>query len=927
MNKNGILRTRKASPSLKLKDPVEVFCRIRPCFDGETCVEIIGDNVVQLNAPKNLKTLTGRVEQLRCTFSQVFPGYTTQSHLFQSVGLPLVQDLLNGKNGLCFMYGISGSGKTHTMNGTPSDGGVLPRCLDVLFNSIGDYQASRCVFRPDCYNGFEVLSDSEASSEAKRKSLEQAAFLSQKSRKQTEEDRMADMIRIPDLTKLEVDQDNVYSVFISFVEIYNNSVFDLLEDSANDVFKQKQPVSKILREDQRKNMYVYEAVEIEVKSTEEAFDLFYRGQNRRKTAHTLLNTESSRSHSVFNIRLVQAPLGPDGAAVLNNSEAIGISQLSLCDLAGSERMSRTNAGGDRVREAGNINNSLMTLRSCIECLRENQKSQDIGNPVKIVPYRDSKLTHLFKNFFDGDGKVRMIVCLNPRSEDFDESIHVMKFAEMTQEVKVSRSDGVKFDLGLTPGRRNAMKAFKDTCKDIDDVLSSDTGSQEDLLQPIQVFAQWPLLQLSSSEDMITLRNLAIYLEERIKLRKTLYMDWNQRQIEVRNLIMQLEQDNIDLTKAIEEQRVVLNEKERESKNFEKKIRQINEKVENLQRSNLSFETQKRQAEAELEKQKDLLLKEKQEKQRLKQTLKDLTSSERLRWKKECDKQVRATKLEMEEHILEKSEKLKQLRDVVQNLDLPQQQNSTRLSVMPMQNYNYNYSSEMMETRVKNVEEEKPSLLVKTPRPPKVAAKPPTKLRTKTQNGTTPKYRSKSPPPVLNPTPKVSNLLITDKQTPIRSKHRRSRSSDYWLEHKPSTTLNTDTVMQPQIRKKKTVNTPHVKDFKKAFGLDLMFSATPNYILTHQEEDSCGEIETKLIKGEIMKTRGGGTSVQFTDVETLKKTIEGKSSTPKIGKRKSLEDRAQSEDSWTSVETRCAVGIEGKPGCEPGLMHHAKKSKN
>jgi hypothetical protein len=67
---------------------------------------------------------------------------------------------------------------------------------------------------------------------------------------------------------------------------------------------------------------------------------------------------------------------------------------------------------------GNINNSLMTLRTCLEILRENQ----LCGTKKMVPYRDSKITHLFKNYFDGEGQVRMIVCINPRVEDYDETV-------------------------------------------------------------------------------------------------------------------------------------------------------------------------------------------------------------------------------------------------------------------------------------------------------------------------------------------------------------------------------------------------------------------------------------------------------------------------------------------------------------------------
>ena len=97
---------------------------------------------------------------------------------------------------------------------------------------------------------------------------------------------------------------------------------------------------------------------------------------------------------------------------------MSISQLSLVDLAGSERTARTQCKGDRLREANNINANLMVLRTCMETLRDNQTSDS----VKIVPYRDSKLTHLFKNYFDGEGRVCMVVCVSPCNTDYDETI-------------------------------------------------------------------------------------------------------------------------------------------------------------------------------------------------------------------------------------------------------------------------------------------------------------------------------------------------------------------------------------------------------------------------------------------------------------------------------------------------------------------------
>ncbi|VEN47531.1 unnamed protein product [Callosobruchus maculatus] len=188
-------------------------------------------------------------------------------------------------------------------------------------------------------------------------------------------------------------------------------------------------------------MYVHGVTELEVKSAQEAFEAFNAGQKRKKMAYTCLNAESSRSHSIFNIRVVQfeqETYDSKGKLVIPETNLITISQLSLVDLAGSERTNRTQNTGVRLKEASSINNSLMTLRTCIETLRENQNSK----ANKVVPYRDSKLTYLFKNYFEGDGSVQMIVCMNPSLKDLEENLHVLKFAELSQDVKVTKSEPV-----------------------------------------------------------------------------------------------------------------------------------------------------------------------------------------------------------------------------------------------------------------------------------------------------------------------------------------------------------------------------------------------------------------------------------------------------------------------------------------------------
>jgi kinesin family protein 23 len=328
--------------------------------------------------------------------------------------------------GLLFTYGITSSGKTHTIIGSPSDPGILPRCLDVIFKTLDDnkLQSRKYVFRPDGQNYFEIQSTPDALLQwQKERSVPKTPsqpFVSRTPRSTKKKENAEDWdSRFRDHTLIDdINCDNNYAVFVSYVEIYNNYIYDLLDDSMETLKMSRQPQSKVLREDNRRRVFVNQGTEIEVKSADEAFEAFIKGIRRRRIAHTNLNTESSRSHSVFTIRLVQAPLDSNGSEVIQDERCLVVSQLSIVDLAGSERTLRTQNTGDRLREAGNINNSLMALRNCIDILRDNQQN---GNN-KVVPYRDNKLTHLFKSYFEGEGKVKMVICVNPSAEDFDETL-------------------------------------------------------------------------------------------------------------------------------------------------------------------------------------------------------------------------------------------------------------------------------------------------------------------------------------------------------------------------------------------------------------------------------------------------------------------------------------------------------------------------
>ncbi|XP_027707555.1 kinesin-like protein KIF23 isoform X4 [Vombatus ursinus] len=856
----------KKGTQASLKDPVGVYCRVRPLSfpDQECCIEVISDTTVQLHTPDGYRiNRNGDYKETQYSFKQVFGTLTTQKELFDVVANPLVDDLIHGKNGLLFTYGVTGSGKTYTMTGSPGEGGLLPRCLDMIFNSIGSFQAKRYVFKSNDRNSMDIQCEVDALLERQKR---EALPTPKTPSKRQIDPEFADMINVREFCKAEeIDEDSVYGVFVSYIEIYNNYIYDLLEEVPFDPIKPKwnscntpvrntdfiPPQSKMLREDKNHNMYVAGCTEIEVKSTEEAFEVFWRGQKKRRIANTHLNRESSRSHSVFIIKLAQAPLDADGDNVLQEKDQITLSQLSLVDLAGSERTNRTKAEGNRLREAGNINQSLMTLRTCMEVLRENQ----MYGTNKMVPYRDSKLTHLFKNYFDGEGKVRMIVCVNPKAEDYEESLQVMRFAEMTQEVEVARPID-KAICGLTPGRRYRNQAFREELTRRLELRGGPVGDEQSVTEILlQSFPPLTSCEILDVNDEQTLPRLIEVLEKRHHVRQMMTEELNRQVIAFRAMLQDfdnavLNKENYIQGKLNEKEKVISGQKA-EIERLEKKTKTLEYKIEILEKTTTIYEEDKRNLQQELENQSQKLQRQFSDKRRLEARLQGMVTETTMKWEKECERRVAAKQLEMQNKLWVKDEKLKQLKAIV--------------------------------TEPKNGRPERPSRE---------------------------RDREKIPQRSVSPSPIPS-------APPIRLRHRRSRSAgDRWVDHKPASNVQTETVMQPHVPHAITVAVANEKALAKC----------EKYMLTHQELASDGEIETKLIKGDVFKTRGGGQSVQFTDVETLKQE------SPTGRKRRSSTcaptQEVATESEWTDVETRCSVALEMRAGSQlgPGYQHHAQPKR-
>ncbi|ROL48129.1 Kinesin-like protein KIF20A [Anabarilius grahami] len=215
-----------------------------------------------------------------------------------------------------------------------------------------------------------------------------------------------------------------YSVWVAFYEIYNEHVYDLLQPAHTSKTKRR-PALRVC-EDSTGSSYIRDLRWVNVQNADEASKVLRVGNKNRTAAATKMNQSSSRSHSIFTIKLIR----------IEGADVQGLSDLSLCDLAGSERCNKTKTFGERLKEAGNINNSLLILGKCIAALRNNQSYRV---KMSYVPFRESKLTRLFQGMFCGRGKACMIVNINQCASTYDETLHVMKFSAVAKQVIPQRS--------------------------------------------------------------------------------------------------------------------------------------------------------------------------------------------------------------------------------------------------------------------------------------------------------------------------------------------------------------------------------------------------------------------------------------------------------------------------------------------------------
>uniref|UniRef100_A0A665WIJ7 Kinesin family member 15 n=1 Tax=Echeneis naucrates TaxID=173247 RepID=A0A665WIJ7_ECHNA len=339
---------------------IKVFVRVRPLAQG-TGLTTDGDQnlCLTVTSPTTIRLLS-KPEPRTFTYDHVADMDTSQDSVFSSVAKNIVQSCINGYNGTIFAYGQTGSGKTFTMLG-PSEldnftdelRGVIPRSFEYLF--------------------FLINREVERSAQSK-------SFLCK----------------------------------CSFIEIYNEQIYDLLDTASASLF---------LRENIKKGVFVEGAVEKFVTSAAEAYQVLSMGWRNRRVASTSMNRESSRSHAVFTMTL-------ESKESINEVVNIRMSQLNLVDLAGSERQKDTHTEGSRLKEASSINRSLMSLGQVIMALVDMSNGKN-----RHICYRDSKLTFLLRDSLGGNAKTYIIANVHPGSKCFGETLSTLQFAQRAKLIK------------------------------------------------------------------------------------------------------------------------------------------------------------------------------------------------------------------------------------------------------------------------------------------------------------------------------------------------------------------------------------------------------------------------------------------------------------------------------------------------------------
>ncbi|KAM9450534.1 kinesin-like protein KIF20A [Clarias gariepinus] len=513
--------TQQVNKGERMEDKLQVFLRVRPLTDAERqrgedqgSVCVLSEDTLLLKAPKDshsMKIAERGVSQSvhKFNFTRIFKEAASQHEVYDQTMKEMVRDVLHGENRLLYTYGVTNSGKTYTIQGSAGEAGLLPRALVSVFTALGGQLYPRADLKPVLKQEVRRLSDTEVRIEEDRRHglLREEEVCRQRGGVNASVSWDSGISGLSAITRLEdtdgmcldmdgaglgdvtVDKTLQFSIWVSFYEIYNEFVYDLLEPPMS-LHTQKRNTLR-LSDDKHGNVYVKDLTWVNVRSADEAWRVLTVGRSNQSFASTHLNHNSSRSHSVFTVRVLH--FQPEGGTTQ-------ISELCVCDLAGSERC-KDQQNGDRMKEANNINTSLLTLGRCISAMRHNQTYRQ--RPAQVVPFRDSKLTRVLQSYFLGLGRACMMVNINSCCSSYDETLHALKFSAIaTQLVHGPASKSrVAYILSLLRDAPIDDTLMEEEEEDSDDEEDISMFQPDALLKAINVLKREVLRQREEKDEL------------------------------------------------------------------------------------------------------------------------------------------------------------------------------------------------------------------------------------------------------------------------------------------------------------------------------------------------------------------------------------------------------------------------------------------
>ena len=367
-----------------LKGSIRVFCRVRPAvpgMDDERAAPAVAATTERdlVVTRRERRGEDAKLTRRSFSFDRAFGPAASQAEVYEACG-PLIRCVADGYDVCLLAYGQTGSGKTHTMSGPPRGKRTLLRKTDEDAESSPSGLESLGVNYRALDDVFRVVRAREPVAE--------------------------------------------HVVTVSVLEIYNEECRDLLAQRGGTKIDVAGFGATNAGSERARNRAaadnVPDAVARVARDADDVFAAMCEGEANRSTGATAMNARSSRSHSVVIVRV---------GAVSRETRARTRGALYLVDLAGSERVARSEASGDRLKEARHINKSLSALGDVVAALQEKRAH---------VPYRNSKLTTLLRGALGPNGKAALFAHVSPAPASADESVSTLAFAERAAAVELGK---------------------------------------------------------------------------------------------------------------------------------------------------------------------------------------------------------------------------------------------------------------------------------------------------------------------------------------------------------------------------------------------------------------------------------------------------------------------------------------------------------